>query len=58
MPSEGELEIDPEELREFLSADVLEVKADPVFKEELRTKLWRIVRQRRSVVTKDEPPQE
>jgi hypothetical protein len=36
-------EVDAEELREFLAADVLEVSADPVFKERLREKLWRIV---------------
>ena len=36
-------EVDPEELQEFLSADVLGVRADPAFKERLRHKLWRIV---------------
>jgi len=36
--------IDPEELREFLAADFLECPADPIYKERLREKLWRIVR--------------
>ena len=43
---EEEIEIDSEELREFLAADVLEVGADPVFKQRLREKLWRIVSER------------
>ncbi|MEE9607992.1 MAG: hypothetical protein V3U03_09655 [Myxococcota bacterium] len=32
-----------DELREFLEADVLEVRADPEFKERLRRKLWDLV---------------
>jgi hypothetical protein len=36
----------PEELQEFLDADELEVRADPVFKERLREKLWSMVRTR------------
>ncbi len=32
-----------DELREFLEADVVEVRADPEFKERLRRKLWRMV---------------
>ena len=45
--SEAELDdVDPAELREFLSADLLDVQADPVFKERLRRKLWRLVRLR------------
>ena len=43
-PDEGD--IDPAELREFLAADLLDVQADPVFKERLRQKLWRLVRVR------------
>lgn len=41
-----EADIDPAELREFLAADLLDVQADPVFKERLRMKLWRLVRVR------------
>jgi len=44
--AEDEEEIDPAELREFLAADLLDVEADPVFKERLRQKLWRLVRAR------------
>ena len=36
----------PGELREFLSADRVVVPADPVFKERLRRKLWRMIRLR------------
>ena len=32
-----------DELREFLEADVMDVKADPIFKERLRKKLWDLV---------------
>lgn len=42
----SELDFDPAELREFLAGDLLDVQADPVFKEKLRRKLWRIVRTR------------
>ena len=35
-----------DELREFLEADRLAVRADPAFKERLRRKLWAIVRLR------------
>lgn len=44
--AEDEEAIDPAELREFLAADLLDVEADPVFKERLRRKLWRLVRAR------------
>ena len=37
------LEVSTEELREFLDADRLVVRADPAFKERLRRKLWAIV---------------
>jgi len=40
------LEISSEELREFLDADRLVVRADPAFKERLRRKLWAIVTSR------------
>jgi len=39
-------EIDPEELREFLEADLLGSQADPRFKEDLRRKLWLLVQER------------
>ena len=32
-----------DELREFLEADMMDVKADPAFKERLRKKLWELV---------------
>ena len=32
-----------DELREFLEADMMDVKADPAFKERLRKKLWDLV---------------
>ncbi len=32
-----------DELREFLEADLMDVKADPAFKERLRKKLWDLV---------------
>jgi hypothetical protein len=38
------MEITAEELREFLDADRVVVRADPAFKERLRRKLWSIVR--------------
>jgi hypothetical protein len=44
--ADDEADIDPAELREFLAADLLDVQADPVFKERLRQKLWRLVRVR------------
>ena len=41
---EGAMEINPDELREFLEADLLGAQADPEFKEGLRRKLWTLVR--------------
>lgn len=41
-------EFSSEELREFLEADRLDVRADPVFKERLREKLWEMVRRARN----------
>ena len=35
-----------DELREFLEADLVEVRADPEFKERLRRRLWELVRDR------------
>ena len=37
---------DPDELREFLAADMMDVPYDPAFKEELRGKLWALIRAR------------
>ena len=36
-------EFELDELREFLSADRMEVPTDPLFKERLRRKLWRML---------------
>ena len=41
---ESAMEINPDELREFLEADLVGVRADPEFKESLRRKLWTLVR--------------
>jgi hypothetical protein len=43
---ESDFDVDPAELQEFLAGDLLDVQADPVFKERLRQKLWRLVRVR------------
>jgi len=40
---ETELDFPVEELREFLSADLFDVPADPTFKEGLREKLWELI---------------
>jgi hypothetical protein len=45
--------IDPEELRDFLSADGTDVGADPAFKENLRAALWKIVEERYSLPDDD-----
>jgi hypothetical protein len=45
--NEGAMEFTPEELREFLEGDLLDVRADPEFKERLRRMLWDMVRARR-----------
>jgi len=45
--NEGAMEFTVEELREFLEGDVLDVPADPEFKERLRRMLWDMVRARR-----------
>ena len=37
------LEVRPEELHEFLTADLSGVSADPEFKERLRAKLWEML---------------
>ncbi|MGH0034374.1 MAG: hypothetical protein ACQGVK_05055 [Myxococcota bacterium] len=47
------MEVSPEELREFLEADLLGVQPDPVFKEALRRKLWAMVRQKYGPPQKD-----
>ena len=40
---DGLMEFSLEELREFLEADMLDVRADPEFKEQLRRRLWELV---------------
>ena len=44
LPEEVAGEFTTEELQEFLEADRLDVKVNPTFKEQLRQKLWEIVR--------------
>ena len=43
---EDPMEFDPDELREFLAADMMEVPVAPGFKEQLRRKLWAMVKLR------------
>ena len=45
MSNETTLDFTMEELREFLEADMLDVQADPAFKERLRRMLWEIVQE-------------
>ena len=40
---EGAMSFTMEELREFLEADLLDVQADPEFKERLRKSLWEML---------------
>jgi len=47
-------EVDADELREFLSADWLDVKADPTFREKLRDQLWQMIRDRNGISGEDE----
>ncbi len=44
--NEDTMDFTMEELREFLEADHLEIRADPEFKERLREKLWELVQSR------------
>ena len=46
MMDDALVEVTADELREFLEADALDVRADPTFKERLRRQLWEIVRSR------------
>jgi len=46
MMDDALVEVTADELREFLEADGLDVRADPTFKERLRRQLWEIVRSR------------
>ena len=43
---DGVMEFSLEELREFLEGDLLDVRADPVFKQRLRRKLGELVQAR------------
>ena len=47
-------DIGEEELRDFLAADYLEVRADPSFREGLRRRLWSIVSNRYGRSTRDD----
>ncbi len=40
---EGFMDFTLDELREFLEADLVDVRADPLFKERLRRRLWEMV---------------
>ena len=40
------MDFDPDELREFLSGDMMDVPVRPGFKEQLRRKLWLMVKLR------------
>lgn len=51
---EAVADVDPAELREFLAGDILDVQADPIFKERLRQKLWRLVRTRYGDAAEDD----
>jgi hypothetical protein len=44
---DGLMNFTMDELREFLEADLIDVRADPEFKERLRRTLWDMVRARR-----------
>ena len=46
LEEEFAMDFSPDELHEFLAADLVEVPADPEFKERLRKKLWTAVRER------------
>jgi hypothetical protein len=43
---ESEMGFTMDELREFLEGDLVDVKADPEFKERLRGQLWQMLRRR------------
>jgi hypothetical protein len=43
---DGLMDFTLDELREFLEADLVDVRADPEFKERLRRRLWDLVRER------------
>ena len=45
-PFDSSSDFDPDELREFLAADMMPLHADPDFKERLRRKLWLVVKRR------------
>ncbi len=43
---ENPMDFDPDELREFLAADMMDVPVAPGFREQLRRKLWLMVKMR------------
>ena len=46
-------EFTTEELQEFLEADRYPIEADPLFKEQLREKLWKLLQRRIKAVPED-----
>ena len=48
-------EFSTEELQEFLEADRNPVPADPIFKERLREKLWKLLEEQRAATSREEP---
>ena len=46
LEDEFSMDFSPDELHEFLAAELIEVPADPEFKERLRAKLWKMVQER------------
>ena len=55
LQEEFAMDFTPDELHEFLAADLMEVPADPDFKERLRNKLWSLVRERYGQTAAPEP---
>jgi len=47
-------DVDPQELRDFISADWVEVKADPGFRERLRSQLWEMLSGTRAAADGDD----
>lgn len=46
------MDVTADELREFLEADVMDVRVDPAFKEALRRRLWEFVLARKKGVSR------
>ena len=56
LSNDATLDFDMDELREFMEADVMDVQADPEFKEQLRRMLWDLVRAQRKEESKEGGP--